>query len=700
MLFRSMCVMFSGASALNQPIGNWDTSSVTTMWYMFSQASDFNQNINTKVVNEGQPDQYVAWDVSNVTDMSAIFASANSFNQPIGNWDISGLTSGGVFFAAPAFNQDVSTKVVNEGQPNEYVAWDISQLTNLSSMFRRAYSFNQPLDSWDTSQVTGMSSMFNEASAFNQDISSWDTSSVTNMMTMFNEASSFNQPIGSWDTSSVTDMWRMFREAHSFNQDISSWNVESVANFSDFLLNAQLSTENYDALLVSWSQQNVNPDLSFHGGGSTYCATGARDALATNYNWSITDGGEAEECENPPTVNTNPATAVDSSQATLHGDLTDLGGADSVDVHFEWGTDSTLTTHNTTISQPLTTVGTFSHTLSGLDPDTTYYFRAVATNTAGTTTGDILSFTTDNVYALTTSSTIGGAASDITNSSPYTSGTVVDILATPDPGYVFVEWTAPAGVFDNSTVADTNFTMPSQDVTVTANFVEEIISPTVATNAATAVDSSQATLHGDLTDLGGVDSVDVHFEWGTDSTLTTYNTTISQQMIAVGTFSHTISGLDPDTTYYFRAVATNTAGTGSGTVFSFTTSGVELPTATTHEAIKLGPRTFELKGEVADLTEVTYVGFEWGTEPGRYRREVVFEVGEDNQFSAKIAFNLKRTYFYRAKALNNDGWGYGDEESFITDPPGPGSILIKRGPMETIIEISKEGRVRINRLRE
>jgi hypothetical protein len=66
--------------------------------------------------------------------------------------------------------------------------------------------------------------------------------------------------------------------------------------------------------------------------------------------------------------------------------------------------------------------------------------------------------------------TAGGNATDETGTSPYAEGKVVDIKAVVAPCYRFASWTAPAGTFGNATAAETTFTMPARDVTVTANF--------------------------------------------------------------------------------------------------------------------------------------------------------------------------------------------------------------------------------------
>ena len=66
------------------------------------------------------------------------------------------------------------------------------------------------ISNWDVSNVTDMSNMFKEATSFNQPIGDWNVSKVTNMSNMYFNAKSFNQPIGDWDLSNVTDKSSMF----------------------------------------------------------------------------------------------------------------------------------------------------------------------------------------------------------------------------------------------------------------------------------------------------------------------------------------------------------------------------------------------------------------------------------------------------------------------------------------------------------
>jgi len=68
-----------------------------------------------------------------------------------------------------------------------------------------------------------------------------------------------------------------------------------------------------------------------------------------------------------------------------------------------------------------------------------------------------------------------GTATDVTDDGPYTEDTVVSIKAEPEEGWEFVNWTSDEITFADDEAEETNFTMPGENVTVTANFTEEFV---------------------------------------------------------------------------------------------------------------------------------------------------------------------------------------------------------------------------------
>ena len=176
-----------------------------------------------------------------------------------------------------------------------------------------------------------------------------------------------------------------------------------------------------------------------------------------------------------PYVINNGVDEVGLHEATLRGELENTGNALTVEVWFEWGEDE-HNLNNKTERITLTSLQEFEAHIDELDEGTTYYFRPRAENYEHESYEEqVGSFRTVDTFDLTMNASPlpGGAATDQTNNSPYTGGTVVDISAQPQDGYEFAGWSAPAGNFGNENNPDTTFTMPDQDVTVTANFADE-----------------------------------------------------------------------------------------------------------------------------------------------------------------------------------------------------------------------------------
>ena len=94
-----------------------------------------------------------------------------------------------------------------------------------------------------------------------------------------------------------------------------------------------------------------------------------------------------------PTLETCPATAITPTGATLYGDIIFEGVASVKARGFVYGTNSndlTQTVHSDNRTK------TFSATLTGLTEGTTYYYKAYATNSDGTSYGEVMSFTAEN----------------------------------------------------------------------------------------------------------------------------------------------------------------------------------------------------------------------------------------------------------------------------------------------------------------
>ena len=136
--------------------------------------------------------------------------------------------------------------------------------------------------------------------------------------------------------------------------------------------------------------QPVTAGLSALIAGTTYYYRAAASSSAGTSKGSIVSFSTTAP---PPTVTTMAATGVTASGAVLNGSVNPNGLA--TNAWFEWGTSPTLATFNATATQGVgsgTTPQAVTATLSGLSAGTTYYYRAAASSSAGTSKGSIVSF--------------------------------------------------------------------------------------------------------------------------------------------------------------------------------------------------------------------------------------------------------------------------------------------------------------------
>ena len=205
------------------------------------------------------------WDVSNVTNMKSLFMEAKDFNEDIGKWNVSNVTDMScLFLGAESFNQDIGN-------------WDVSNVTVMFRLFAWAKSFNQDIGKWDVSNVTDMEGMFNWAVSFNKDIGKWDVSKVTYLTQIFFGAKTFNQNIGHWNLVNCEITATMFKQAEAFNQDIGNWNVSNVHNMGEMFEGAK----SFNQDIGNWNVSNV------HNMGEMFCnATSFNKDIS---NWDVSN---------------------------------------------------------------------------------------------------------------------------------------------------------------------------------------------------------------------------------------------------------------------------------------------------------------------------------------------------------------------------------------------------------------------------
>lgn len=380
----------------------------------------------------------------------------------------------------------------------------------------------------------------------------------------------------------------------------------------------------------------------------------------------------------------------------------------SVSIEGTWGTITErgtvyATTQNPTTANTKVTNGTgtgnYITNISNLSSSTTYYFRAYAID------GGVTTYSTQSSLTTKTLPTISSSHSSVTSTSVNVSVTLTPNNNTITNRYVIYS-TSPlfngSQSYSASGAGQTNYSQSITGLTPNTTYyyrarietdcgivnegsdktfttLSSATIPTVEWNQSpTSITSVSAYVGGNVVSNGGATVTDRGFVYRTSAGVTVANGTKIQIGSGNGTYSTTLTGLSPLTTYYINVYATNNQGTDYHTEYNFTTlSDVSISSVTTDEVLEYDEDYGLIAATITSTggASITQHGICWNTTgspttsnskttEGSYSGGLPYEF---NSFTTTLTNNT--TYYVRAYATNSAGTGYGSQLSFTTGTP-------------------------------
>ena len=399
-----------------------------------------------------------------------------------------------------------------------------------------------------------------------------------------------------------------------------------------------------------------------------------------------------------PVVKTQAVSEIAATSAIGGGDVVEDGRADVTERGVCWSI-----VENPTIADAHTSdgagLGSFVSNITGLEPNTTYYLRAYATNSEGTSYGDQVNFMTlEEMIELATVKTL--LVTSITSTTAVAGGDVTadggtEVTAkgvcwstSQEPtiegehtenGAGTGEFTAElSGLEQNTTyyvrayATNKEGTAYGEEVTFTTLQENVVVKPIVTTLEIAGLSQTTAVAGGNVTSDGGAEVTARGVCWSTsqEPTVEGEHTTDGA---GTGEYQSNLSGLTANTTYYVRAYATNIEGTAYGEEISFTTLEEHIvvePTVVTVSVSEVTETTAVTGGNVTSDGggEVSARGVCWSTsqDPTVEGSHTTDGTGTGEFVSNLTDLNDNTTYYVRAYATNEQGTSYGEQMSFTT----------------------------------
>src|SRR5664279_4203088 len=329
-----------------------------------------------------------------------------------------------------------------------------------------------------------------------------------------------------------------------------------------------------------------------------------------------------------PTLTTTDITNITVNSLVSGGSITKDGGATVTARGVVYGT-----TSGPVVGGNQTTddagVGSFVSTLTGLTPNTLYYIRAYATNSAGTAYGNEITATTTPIV-VPTLTTVDVSSIALTSAISGGNITADGNDAITARGVCWATTTGPTTTNDKTTDGTgtgsfisnlsglqsavtyylrayaTNSAGTAYGNEISFNTAAVTV-PTLLTASVTSITLTSAVSGGDISADGGGAVTARGICWNTVTGPTLDNSKTSNGT-GTGSFVSDLTGLTAGTTYYIRAYATNSAGTAYGNEVSFTSGLVVIPTITTSAVSSITQTSAVLGGDVLSSGGGTVTG--------------------------------------------------------------------------------------------
>lgn len=451
---------------------------------------------------------------------------------------------------------------------------------------------------------------------------------------------------------------------------------------------------------VCWStspEPTMNDYTVTHHNGGLGKFSVTMDGLSENttyyvraFAWNSTGAiyGEEYSFTTPykPILSTLEVEEVTSVSAVCGGNITDDGNAAISQRGLCWSTHENPTIDDSTTMVDSVGTGTFKSEMTKLTPGTLYYVRAYATNAAGTTYGEELSFTTLNVPVLKATE-----IANVTQETVVCSGSILDNAGADVTEQGFCWSTTSQPTIENEKITATAENgLGDFSITIlglqwgTTYYVRSYATnsvgtaygdeasfttwtlPTITTNATTNVTDVSVDCGGTIVSDGGTDITEKGLCWNNSA-----NPTIENEKIILNgeNFSGTITGLTDGVVYYVRAYATNAVGTMYGEEQTFTT--LTVPTVETYNAENVSYTTATAKSKVvadggATVTERGFCYSISNTNPTLSDNKITVGNGTGNFNYSFTGLTDNTIYYIRSYATNSIGTAYGSTINFTT----------------------------------